>query len=171
MIAGALVVSGCALIQPSGNPHVPAPARTVDLARYVGVWYEMARYDSNFEHGCERVTAHYAARADGLIDVINACHRGGVDGPLAVARGRAYVVAGSGNARLRVSFFGPFFIGSYWVLDHADDYSWSIVGEGSGGYLWMLTRAPHPAPAMTHMLVERVAALGYDIARLRFTQQ
>jgi apolipoprotein D and lipocalin family protein len=80
------------------------------------------------------------------------------------------VVADSGNAKLKVSFFGPFFFGDYWVLDHADDYSWSIVGEPSGHYLWILTREATPATSVKDALIERVRALGYDTSMLRMTR-
>jgi apolipoprotein D and lipocalin family protein len=69
-----------------------------------------------------------------------------------------------------VSFFGPFF-GDYWVLDHADDYAWSIVGEPSGRYLWILSRNATPTPAALAALKSRAAALGYDVTMLRETKQ
>jgi apolipoprotein D and lipocalin family protein len=170
-LAVASVLGGCALFQPSGNAHVPAPAKTVDLQRYLGHWYEFARYDSSFEHDCEAATADYTLRADGLIGVVNACHRGRAGGALEVAHARARIEPNAGDARLKLSFFGPFFIGTYWVLDHGTDYDWSIVGEPTGGYLWVLTRAAHPGGAERAMLVKRVAALGYDTGRLHFTRQ
>jgi len=153
----------------SGNAQVPQPAKPVDLDRYTGRWYEFAGYENRFEKGCESVTAEYAKRSDGLIAVTNRCHDGGVDGPLRVSEGRAKIVPDSANAKLKVSFFGPFYMGNYWVLDHADDYSWSIVGEPTGRYLWILTRAEHPDPILRAELVRRVAALGYDTAMLRQT--
>ncbi|AUT57845.1 lipocalin family protein [Paraburkholderia caribensis] len=166
------VLAACASLTggKSGNPHVPEPARPVDLSRYTGRWYELARYENRFEKGCESVTAEYAMRNDGLIAVTNRCREGDVDGPVRVSDGRAKVVQDSANAKLKVSFFGPFYLGNYWVLDHADDYSWSIVGEPSGRYLWILTRAEQPAPALRTDLVGRVAALGYDTSMLRLTQ-
>jgi apolipoprotein D and lipocalin family protein len=170
-LAGVCALGGCALFQPRFNRHVPPPAKSVDLTRYLGRWYEMARYDSSFEHDCEAATAFYTLRPSGEIGVLNACRRGGPDGPEIAAAARARVVANSGNARLKVSFFGPFFIGNYWVLDHADDYSWSIVGEPTGGYLWLLTRARHPDPALRAALIARAAALGYDTTRLHSTRQ
>ncbi len=166
-----LWLGACALFQPSHNPHVPYPAKPVDLSRYGGLWYEFARYDSSFERNCVAATARYAALTATSIRVINTCHRRSPTGPTERVRGRAIVVPNSGNARLRVSFFGPFFIGNYWVLDHADDYSWSIVGEPTGGYLWMLTRSPHPAAAERQSLIARVAALGYDTRYLVFPTQ
>ena len=71
---------------------------------------------------------------------------------------------------LKVSFFGPFY-GDYWVLDHADDYSWAIVGEPSGRYLWLLSRAAKPGQARLDQLIARARALGYDTSMLRITQQ
>ncbi|MFC3071141.1 lipocalin family protein [Phenylobacterium soli] len=168
LIAGAL--SGC-IAGPSGNAHVPQPAKAVELPRYLGLWHEFARYDMAFEKGCEGVTARYALRPDGKIDVTNTCHAGAPDGPVKVAKGKATPVAGSNGAKLKVSFFGPALFANYWVLDRADDYSWAIVGEGSGRFLWILTREAQPSPARREELVQRVRALGYDTAMLRFTRQ
>jgi len=78
-------------------------------------------------------------------------------------------VAGSGNAKLKVSFFGPFYVGDYWVLDHADDYSWSIVGEPSGRYLWLLSRSAEPSPQTRRLIEDRARALGYDTSLIRPT--
>jgi len=166
----ALGLSAC-VAGPSGNRNVPQPAKPVDLAAYQGRWYEYARYETSFERGCEGVTADYAPGPDGLISVVNTCRMGAPDGPVKVANGRAKVVEGANGAKLKVSFFGPFFLGDYWVLDRADDYSWSIVGEGSGRFLWVLTREAVPPPMTQTALVERVKALGYDMDLLKFTAQ
>ena len=178
VIAGAVVVAvgvlvACALVirRKKGVARVPEPAKSVDVDRYTGRWYEFARYDNRFERGRDFVTADYAKRDDGLISVINTGREGGADGPRRVARGKARVVPGSDNAKLKVSFFGPFYVGDYWVLDHADDYSWSIVGEPGGTYLWILTREAKPAVELQRALLERVRALGYDVSMLRRTQQ
>jgi apolipoprotein D and lipocalin family protein len=116
------------------------------------------------------VTAEYAKRSDGLIAITNRCREGGIGGPVRISEGRAKIVPDSANAKLKVSFFGPFYLGNYWVLDHADDYSWSIVGEPSGRFLWILTRAEQPDPTMRAQLITRVAALGYDTSLLRQTR-
>lgn len=145
------------------------------LEAYLGPWYEYARYENGFEKGCEGVTADYARRADGGITVINTCRKGAPDGPPKVARGKAKIVPGSGDAKLKVSFFGPFY-GDYWVLDHgapAPDgrYPWSIVGEPSGRYLWLLTRDRTPSPDLRALLEQRTRALGYDRGLVRLTRQ
>jgi apolipoprotein D and lipocalin family protein len=155
----------------SGNRQVPQPDKTVELTRYLGKWYELARYENRFERGCDAVAAEYKLLADGRISVRNSCRDGGLNRRLRVSEGKAKVVDGSGNAKLKVSFFGPFYVGDYWILDRAEDYSWSIVGEPSGRYLWILAREPDPAEERRQMLFRRTAELGYDTSRLRVTQQ
>ncbi|WP_312735628.1 lipocalin family protein [Brevundimonas sp.] len=167
-----LGLSACATFQrgPIGNPNVHLPTRMVDLSRYAGLWYEIGRYENGFERGCEGVTAEYTRRDDGLVGVLNTCRQGGVDGPVKTVEGRARVVPDSGDARLKVSFFGPFYLGDYWVLDHADDYSWSIVGEPSGRYLWLMSRTAKPSQEVRATILSRAAELGYDLALLHQTR-
>ena len=168
-LAAVIGLAAC-IAGPRGNARVPQPNKAVELNRYLGRWYELGRYEASFERGCEGVTADYAQRPDGQISVLNTCRQGGVDGRARAAKGRAKIVAGSNGAKLKVSFFGPFF-GDYWVLDHADDYSWSIVGEPSGRYLWILSRDPAPGEAAYAELVGRARAMGYDVTMIRRTRQ
>lgn len=166
----ALVLGGCSTL-PVGNPSPPAPARPVDLSLYQGLWYEFARYDHGFERGCHGVTAEYALEPSGHVRVINTCRVGSATGKVRVAVAKAKPTGDPMNAKLKVAFFGPFYIGSYWVLDRADDYSWAIVGEGSGRYLWILTRMATPGPEDREALVARARRLGYDTSLLQFPQQ
>ena len=174
VLAGsALALGACATLSrgPVGNAAVPQPARPVELSRYLGLWYEIGRYENGFERDCEGVTARYGLREDGLVSVVNTCRQGAVDGPEKVSEGRAKIVPDSDGARLKVSFFGPFFVGDYWVLDHAEDYSWSIVGEPSGRYLWLLSRTASPSADARRTIMERAQALGYDLSLIRETRQ
>ncbi|WP_420996765.1 lipocalin family protein [Cupriavidus sp. 30B13] len=170
LAAGALALL-CGTCRRSGNRNVPEPAREVDLQRYLGRWYEIARYDSSFERGCEAVTADYSLLADGRLRVLNTCHQDGPHGKVRAEEGRAKVVRHTGGAKLKVSFFGPFYVGDYWVLDRADDYAWAIVGEPSGKYLWLLSREARPDEATRALLLGKAAAMGYDTSLLRMTRQ
>lgn len=167
-----LHTAGCSFFEkgPVGNTHVPQPATSVDLARYLGRWYEIARYEASFQKDCDYVSADYSQEADGSIKVVNACRKGEEDAPLKTAKATAYVVDNSQNAKLRVSFFWPFY-GDYWVLDHGAAYDWAIVGEPSGRYLWLLFRNPHPTEAELEQVKARSAELGYNLNLLRLTQQ
>jgi apolipoprotein D and lipocalin family protein len=156
---------------PAGRLPPPVPAKPVDLARYLGLWHEFARYDSWFERNCEGVTAEYSRRPDGLIRVVNVARKGGPAGPLRWAEAKARVIPDTGNTKLKVAFFGPFFLGNYWVLDHDEDYAWSIVGEATRRYFWILTRDPVPPPEIQAMLIARAQDLGYDTAILHLTRQ
>ncbi|MBX3593977.1 lipocalin family protein [Sphingomonas sp.] len=152
------------------NPQVPEPAKPVDLARYTGKWFELARHDNRFQKGMDAVTAEYAVGEDGRIVIVNSGQRSG-ESERDVSEGRAIVADEATNAKLKVSFFGPLYTGDYWVLDHGDDYDWAIVGEPSGRYLWLLSREARPAPDTLQSLLERVQDLGYDRWALRITQQ
>lgn len=171
-VAGsALLLGGCATLfsrHPVGNGAVPEPAKAVELQRYLGKWYELARYEQGFQKDCDGVTAEYALKEDGKISVLNRCRK--PDGSIDDAKGTAKIVDTATNAKLKVSFFGPFY-GDYWVLDHADDYSWAIVGEPSGRYLWLLNRQAVPGQTALDAQIARARALGYDVSMLRITKQ
>jgi apolipoprotein D and lipocalin family protein len=170
-MAWAMVLMVAGAIGPAFAQTLPRePVRPVDLSRYLGKWYEQGRYEQSFQRGCEGVTAEYSALPDGRIRVVNSCRQDSVNGPLRQAEAKARVVEGSGNAKLKVSFFWPF-EGDYWVLDHAPDYAWAIVGEASGDYLWILTRDRRISAARYKALALRAERFGYDIGRLRRTAQ
>jgi len=151
-----------------GNPRPPEPARAVEVERYLGKWYELARYDMAFERGCEGVTAEYSLRPDGLIKVVNSCHKGAPDGPLAVAEGRAKRVGDPLGARLKVSFFGPFYA-DYWILDHDDDGF--ISTDPTFTRLYLYTRPDKDTPELRERLAARAKALGYDVSKLEYPAQ
>jgi len=174
--AASLLLSACVGSPgPVGNASVPEPAKPVSLSKYFGKWYEYGRYEAPFQEGCEAVTAEYSLRDDEKIKVVNSCRKGALDGEFDQSTGKAKVVEGSDGAKLKVSFFGPFY-GDYWVLDRGEPgadglYDWSIVGEPSGRYLWMLTREPQPDAELRALLEARVKELGYDWSLVRLTQQ
>jgi lipocalin/uncharacterized protein YbjT (DUF2867 family) len=156
----------------------PTPVRTVeavDLDRYLGDWFEIARLPNRFQKNCVGdVRAHYARRADGRIDVINRCQTR--DG-LTEAQGVARVVDRRTSAKLKVRF-APAFLswlpavwGDYWILGLADDYSWAVVGSPDRQYLWILARAPVIGGDRFALALGAARDNGFDTARLEKTSQ
>jgi len=168
-LAAAIAATACASQPVNRRPDPPlAPVAGVDLDRYLGRWYEIARLPNSFQKDCEAVTATYSKREDGLIKVVNVC--GALEGSRArEAVGRARIVDPATNARLKVSFFGPFW-GDYWVVDLKEDYSRAIVGEPSGRYLWVLAREATLSDAGRAEILATLDRLGYDTGALHFTR-
>ncbi|WP_323762206.1 lipocalin family protein [Maricaulis sp.] len=167
-----LTLSACSSPPPDrlAGDTPPATIGAVELDRYLGRWFEIARADHGFERGCDGVIAEYERRPDGLIRVLNSCWKDGLDGPADVAEGRARIADPDSNAKLEVSFFGPFF-GDYWIIDLADDYSWAIVSEAQGRYLWILAREPQPGDAFINARLASLQARGFDTEGLIFPEQ
>jgi apolipoprotein D and lipocalin family protein len=141
----------------------------VDLSRYTGRWYEIARYPNRFERKCDRdVTAEYSVLENGKIRVVNSCT--GRTGKIARSAGTAKVVYSSNNAKLKVTFFWPFY-GNYWIIDLGERYEYSVVGEPSRNYLWILSRTPSMDDSTYQDILRRLPASGYDPRKLVRTTQ
>jgi apolipoprotein D and lipocalin family protein len=170
LLALALLAGACAT---EPGPGAPRTVGQVDLARYAGTWFEVARFPTSFQDSarvrCEDVSATYTLRADGRVGVVNRCRNALAGGAERVAEGIARSVS-PGNDRLRVSFFWPFF-GDYWVIGLDRDYRWAVVGAPGRDYLWILSRAPQMAPAEFDAAVSIARREGFDTSRLRRTAQ
>ena len=141
----------------------------VDLTRYVGRWYEIARYPTRFEKDCASdVTATYTQLSGGKIEVLNECRKAG--GQVKRSKGTARVVDKRTNAKLKVTFFWPF-SGNYWIIDLAPDYSYAVVGEPDRKYLWILSRSSQLTESVYGQILTRVRELGYDPSLLMKTTQ
>ncbi|HON53915.1 MAG TPA: lipocalin family protein [Bacteroidales bacterium] len=114
----------------------------LDITKYVGTWYEIARYDHTFERGLVGVTATYTLLEDGFIQVVNKGFKDSLTGKEKVARGKAYIPNIETPSKLKVSFF-LFFYSDYYVLELDKQYQWAVVGSKSDAYLWILYREPH----------------------------
>jgi len=134
--------------------------QSVDLSRYVGRWYEISRLPNGFQKKCaDMVTADYTMRADGKIEVINRCRK--ASGEYATAKGKAKIVDKKTNAKLKVTFFWPFY-GDYWILDLGPNYEYAVVGEPGRKYLWILSRSPRMDEALYQQLLGKMAAQGFN---------
>jgi apolipoprotein D and lipocalin family protein len=151
----------CNTADRSPKPPLPTVER-VDVARYLGTWTQQALIPNRFQAMCASDTrATYARDGDGL-SVLNQCRT--KDGKLEEAKGVAKIVEGSNNAKLRVSFFRPFY-GDYWVLALEPNYQWVLVGEQSREYGWILSRQARLDDATLNQILDRAVALGYDRAK------
>jgi apolipoprotein D and lipocalin family protein len=161
IVAVIILLASCALSQHGATPELPAleTVAHVDLDRYLGLWYEIGRYPNSFQKGCLGSTAMYTARPDGEIDVLNSC-RDEQDGSLREAKGRAWVVDKTSNARLKVSFFRPF-RGDYWIIDLGQEYEYAVVGTPNRKYLWILSRTPEMNPEILAKILENVGKQGF----------
>lgn len=168
ILAAAMFVAACSQNPVYRQSDEPLPVAFIDQERYLGLWHEQARLPNSFEEGCQRATAEYATREDGLISVVNTCTD--ERGEQRVARGRARPAGEAGEGKLEVSFFGPFWA-DYWVLDRGEDYSWSIVGEPEGRYLWVLTRDANITPERRAAFERRITELGYRPAELVWARE
>jgi apolipoprotein D and lipocalin family protein len=139
----------------------------VDLERYQGRWFEIARFPARFERHCAKNTIAEYTLHRGRLRIANACTS--AKGEIIVTNGWAKPHDET-NAKLHVRF-GPLARGEYWILDLASDYSYAVVGHPSRRYLWILSRTPSLDEHEFARICERLWAFGYDAARLRRTLQ
>jgi len=139
--------------------------KELDLNRYLGGWYEIARFDHRFERGLEECKALYSLNEDGTIKVLNT---GVKNGQPKVAEGKAKTT--DNPACLRVSFFGPFY-SDYRVMMIDPDYQYVLVGGKNDKYLWILSRLPQLDESTKEALLAEATRRGYDVSKLIWVKQ
>jgi lipocalin len=139
-----------------------------DLDKYLGSWYEIARFDHSFERGMDNAMAQYILQDDGKVFVLNS---GWKNGQFKIAEGKAkYPNPTAEPGALKVSFF-LFFYSEYNVMMVDETYSISLVGSKSDNYLWILSRTPVPDQNLLQMVLEEASTRGYDISKLIWVDQ
>ena len=148
----------------------------VDLKRYSGKWYEIAKYPNDFQKKCVgNTTATYNVKTDGTLEVVNQCLK--KDGTIIEAKGKAKIVDAASNAKLKVRFapgylsFLPAVWGDYWILELDDNYQYAVVGDPDREYLWILSRTPEMKEAVYQNLQRRVETMGFNPGNLTKTPQ
>jgi lipocalin len=136
------------------------PVKSFDLQRFLGSWYEVARYDHWFERGMQQTKAAYKLRTDGKIEVLNT---GIKNGKPKESKGKAKTTATTGL--LRVSFFGPFY-SDYRILLVDKDYQYALIGSSSDSYLWILSRKPQLTNKVRQLILKEAQRRGYDTGKL-----
>lgn len=165
-----MIVWGAQLAWAAGKKAPLDVVPSVELDRYAGKWYEIARLPNRFQSDCaSNTTATYTLRPDGKVSIVNECLTS--DGRRKSAKGIARVANPKGpNTKLKVTFFWPF-SGNYWIIDLDPQYRWAVVGEPDRNYLWILSREPGLEVTQYQHIVEKAKSQGYDISRLIKTFQ
>lgn len=159
----ALTLSGCL-----GKPDNIEPVKHFDPSRYLGTWYEIARFDSSFERGLSQVTAHYSLREDGGIRVLNRGYsRKKMEWKESI--GKAYFMEDKNTGYLKVSFFGPFY-SSYVIFYLDDNYQYALVTGSDKSYLWLLARTPSISGEVKADLIAKATTLGFDTSKLIYVE-
>lgn len=139
--------------------------KELDLNRYLGTWYEIARFPHSFEKNMVGVTATYSMRDDGKIKVLNQGYKNSLDGEHSLAEGKAKIPDKSEPGKLKVSFFWIFY-GDYFVLELDENYQYVMIGSSSPKYFWILSRTPQMSPDTYEMLLEKARKRGYNLDQL-----
>jgi len=147
-------------------------ADSVDLSRYAGTWYEIARLPNKYQNDCmSDVSATYSLLGDGSVKVVNRCLK--EHGEVSEAEGRARPASSHGpNTKLEVRFapailsFLPLVWGDYWIIDLASDYSYAVVGEPDRKYLWVLARSKEMDEATLNEILAAAKNQGYDLTTM-----
>ena len=149
----------------------PEPTKPIDLRRYIGRWYEIARLPNKLQQNCQAATSDWSKRSDGAFQVVQTCRVGSPGGPTKSWSAAGTILDAGRNTKIRMGFFGGFIHQDYWVVDRADDYSWCITSTPTSKFVWILSRRPVLPNAEKAALVARARTLGYDTGRLVFDEQ
>ncbi|HPF51833.1 MAG TPA: lipocalin family protein [Draconibacterium sp.] len=157
----------------SGQKHMidKSVANELELPKYLGTWYEIARYDHPFERGLVGVTANYSMRPDGKIKVLNSGYKNSLGGEYTETLGKAKIPDPENEqAKFKVAFFWIFYA-DYYVLELDENYQWALIGSKSDKYLWILSRTPQLEPNVYNYLLHRIEQRGYDTSALIKVEQ
>lgn len=160
--------SGCQKEKPKNMDL--STVKQLDLERYMGTWYEIARFDHSFERGLTGVTANYELRPDGKITVVNAGYKNGFEGKYKTAKGKAKQPNPNEPGKLKVAFF-LFFYADYFILELDEDYQWVLIGSSSDNYLWILSRTPQLDQETLNNILDKARERGYDTDKLIWVEQ
>jgi apolipoprotein D and lipocalin family protein len=176
LVMAIAVPSLIAVLSPNAVGQELKTVPFVDLARYQGRWYEIARYPNRFEKKCVgNTTATYKLKPDGTVDVVNQCVT--KDKKLYTAKGEAKVVNRSTNSKLKVRFapsflsFLPLVWGNYWIIYLDSDYRSVAIGDPKREYFWILARSPQMDRTTYKAILDRAKELGFDPTRVVRTLQ
>ena len=163
------IVLAASLVATQALAAAQPPSKPVSAAFYTGKWYEIARTPNAGQRDCEAATTQFTNKGASGFSVVQICRKGSASGTPKTFNTTGQIVAGTDNAKFKMSFLGGLKKQEYWVLDRADDQSWAIMATPGGNYVWLLSRDAVMSPAAKATALARVKALGY--AKLEFPKQ
>lgn len=174
IVIALLIIAGivaCASADNKMNTPDTTPVTGFELERYLGTWYEIARFPHTFEKNLVGVTATYSMKDNGMVKVANAGYKYTLDGKFKTATGKAKFAGDPNTGHLKVSFF-LFFYGDYQILKlDKENYEWALVGGSTGNYLWILSRNPQLDDKIYQELLNEAISRGYDLSMLEKVPQ
>ncbi len=165
-----LILAAMASLFSSTSAQELSTVDQVDIEKYAGTWYEIARLPNSFERGLKCVTATYTLKDNGKIEVLNKGFSSGTKGKWKTARGSARVPDQNYPGRLKVTFFWPF-AGNYYILALDEQYQYALVGDPSRKYLWVLARSSSLDQDIYTRLMEHAKKDGFDIQQVLKVEQ
>src|SRR5574344_576434 len=144
--------------------------KEVDLKKFMGKWYEIARFDHNFERNMVATTAEYTLLDDGMVKVVNSGYEKSKAGKYKISEGKVKCPDLSAPGKLEVSFFLNFYA-DYWILELDPDYTYALIGSKKNNYLWILSRTPQMEKTKLDNLLSKAKTRGYNIDNLIFVEQ
>ncbi len=170
MIKSLLPVLAIMIFSSAHSQKLPSVVSTVDLHRYEGLWYEIARLPNFFERKLKCTSATYTLRKDGKITVLNKGHFLTDPKKLSSVQGVAWIPDQKTPAKLKVQFFWPF-SGDYWIMELDKEYRYVLVGDPKYKYLWILSRTKKMDQSIYDMLLSKAVDSGYDVKSIIRVEQ
>ena len=166
LVAPFVLLAGLGLATGSFAAGAPEPRKSIDLDRFMGRWYEILRTPNDAQKNCYAAFQVWTQTAPGRFSIAQACHRDSPTGTEHRVQTGARVLDAPTNAKFEASFFAGLIRRDYWVLDHADDYSWMIASTSNGRFVGVLARKPQLPKPEVETLSGKVAAMGLDAAHM-----
>ena len=170
-VSAAIAVLALALPGAAFAAAAPQPRKAFDVGHMAGRWYEIARTPNHINQGCQASTTDWTADGPGKFRISAVCHRGAPDGPEKVIRAEVRITDPVSHAKVSMSILGGLIASDYWLLDHADDYRWLIMGTPNGRFISIMASGPRLPPDAKAAALGAVRSLGYDTAGLVFPIQ
>jgi apolipoprotein D and lipocalin family protein len=159
-----MLTSGC-----RNDPPLDV-APSVDLQRFQGKWYEIAKLPRPTQVQCTGTTQFVTVAADKSVSIVNECNVGSASGPTRAVSAKGTVPDANVPAKLSVDFGGGFY-GDYWIIQVGDHYDYAVIGHPTRDYLWILSRTPTLDETSLHAALDHAQAQKFDTSRLEYTQQ